>query len=192
MQYKFCISGQLRPASSLAKWEIDRTSKNHSSFNLLLLHDSKTIVLRTGQTLWTLKRWCHAQNDNLQFTISAQTLNANSKLTITRPLYGPFLIGFPRTGFSRKSWQILTQNKRSNAEGICESWNWRAYRATKPRYQSAITTYNILASQTLNFYSKLMTKRLFSAFSDRVSTNRSSPKSWKLHTGKCKLGGVAP
>lgn len=37
----------------------------------------------------------HAQNDNFQFTISAQTLNPNLKLTITRPVYGPFLIGFP-------------------------------------------------------------------------------------------------
>lgn len=173
--------------------------QNHSSFDLLLNStrrlDSKTIVLRTGQTLWTLKRRCHAQNDNLQFTISAQTLNPNSKLTITRPVYGPFfLIGFPRTGFSPKSWQILTQNKRSNAECICESWNLKGVSChqawgTKVQLQHTIICW---PCKHWFFYSKLMTERLSSAFSDRVSTNRSSPKSWKLHTGKCKLGGAAP
>ena len=45
-------------------------------------------------------------------------------------------------------------------------------RVTKVQY----TMYNLPASQTLNFHSKLMTRQFFSAFSDQVSTNRSSPK----------------
>lgn len=116
--------------------------------------------------------------------------NPNLKLTIARTCLWLVSYWVP---MHRALTEIVTKRKRSNVECIRESWNWRAYHLTKPSYRSAITIYkNIPASQTSNFYSKLMTEQSSSAFSDWVSTNRSAPRSWKLHTGKCKLGGAAP